>query len=123
MHPRDDESCSRAAVGMRNWRSLGPMLACVLVGTGRSACATQKVLVVAPGAPFGAQGRQGKPFEAQGKLEWGCGAWYFRRWPGVAELADAADSKSAGALLCVGSTPSSGTNFSTALPLTSTGSA
>jgi hypothetical protein len=27
----------------------------------------------------------------------------------VAELADAADSKSAGALLCVGSTPSSGT--------------
>ena len=29
----------------------------------------------------------------------------------MAELADAADSKSAGALLCVGSTPSSGTNF------------
>ena len=29
----------------------------------------------------------------------------------MAELADAADSKSAGALLCVGSTPSSGTIF------------
>src|ERR1700730_2837211 len=35
---------------------------------------------------------------------------YFSYRPGVAELADAADSKSAGALLCVGSTPSSGTN-------------
>lgn len=35
----------------------------------------------------------------------------FSKWPGVAELADAADSKSAGALLCVGSTPSSGTLF------------
>ena len=34
---------------------------------------------------------------------------YFPSRPGVAELADAADSKSAGALLCVGSTPSSGT--------------
>jgi hypothetical protein len=34
----------------------------------------------------------------------------FSKRPGVAELADAADSKSAGALLCVGSTPSSGTN-------------
>src|SRR3984893_11666662 len=36
---------------------------------------------------------------------------YFSYRPGVAELADAADSKSAGALLCVGSTPSSGTLF------------
>src|SRR3984893_15850527 len=36
---------------------------------------------------------------------------YFSYRPGVAELADAADSKSAGALLCVGSTPSSGTTF------------
>jgi hypothetical protein len=35
----------------------------------------------------------------------------FAHDPGVAELADAADSKSAGALLCVGSTPSSGTKF------------
>ena len=34
------------------------------------------------------------------------------RKPGVAELADAADSKSAGALLRVGSTPSSGTKLS-----------
>jgi hypothetical protein len=33
----------------------------------------------------------------------------FAANPGVAELADAADSKSAGALLRVGSTPSSGT--------------
>jgi hypothetical protein len=39
-------------------------------------------------------------------------SWYFSRRPGVAELADAADSKSAGALLCVGSTPSSGTILS-----------
>jgi hypothetical protein len=39
-------------------------------------------------------------------LECGCGACYFRWQPGVAELADAADSKSAGALLRVGSTPS-----------------
>jgi hypothetical protein len=39
------------------------------------------------------------------------GLWYFSYTPGVAELADAADSKSAGALLCVGSTPSSGTIF------------
>jgi hypothetical protein len=35
----------------------------------------------------------------------------------VAELADAADSKSAGALLCVGSTPSSGTNSSFSLEM------
>jgi hypothetical protein len=110
MLPRDGESCSRAAVGMRNWRSLGPMLACVLVGTGRSACATQNT-------PLVARGKQGT------RLEWGCGACYFRRWPGVAELADAADSKSAGALLCVGSTPSSGTNFSASLRFTSTSSA
>jgi hypothetical protein len=39
----------------------------------------------------------------------------FSSQPGVAELADAADSKSAGALLRVGSTPSSGTNFSPAM--------
>ena len=35
--------------------------------------------------------------------------WYPQTDGGVAELADAADSKSAGALLCVGSTPSIGT--------------
>ena len=40
-------------------------------------------------------------------------AWHvrFASRPGVAELADAADSKSAGALLRVGSTPSSGTTL------------
>jgi hypothetical protein len=50
---------------------------------------------------------------ACGNLEHASHACYFTIWhPGVAELADAADSKSAEALLRVGSTPSSGTSKS-----------
>jgi hypothetical protein len=41
-----------------------------------------------------------------------CSCYFQLCSPGVAELADAADSKSAGTLSRVGSTPSSGTNES-----------